>query len=145
MHVSVPVALVVIGTLVVVLAAMYVARQLLVSRQRGSFECALWRRALTGREGWQLGLMRFGTERLRWYRAFSLRVSPEVTIRRGEIRDIVRTPVGQTVEGMEPQMLIEVETTGGDTARLLVSRSAASGLMAWIEAAPAGHLGRGGD
>lgn len=145
MHVDVPITLVVVGALLVLVAAIFLARQFVVSRHRGSFECILWRRALTGRPGWQLGLMRYGTERLRWHRAFSLRVRPEVTIRRSDILDLTRTPVPPAVEGMEPHVLIEVSTIGGRTHRLLVAQSAASGLLAWIEAAPAGYLVRGAD
>lgn len=140
MHVDVPIALVVIGTSVVLLAAVYLLRQLLVARRRGSFECTLQRRALTGRVTWQLGLMRYGTERLRWYRAFSLRIRPELVLRRGEILDIDRSPVAPAVEGMEPHLEVRVLMSDGSSHRLLVARSAASGLLAWLEAAPAGSL-----
>ncbi len=146
MHVDVPITLVVIGTFCVLLAVLYVVRQLLVSRSLGSFECAVLRRGhVTRREGWQNGLMRFGIERLRWYRAFSLRVRPELTIDRREILDLERTEVDAVVEGMEPHVLIEMRMSTGRAHRLLVARSAAAGLLAWLEAAPAGFMRRGTD
>src|SRR5690625_6617510 len=68
--VSIPILLAVIGMLIVVLALAVVARQLVVSRQRGAFECSIHRRSLVGGSSWQHVLMRFGTDRLRWFRAF---------------------------------------------------------------------------
>lgn len=146
MHVDVPITLVVIGTFCVLLAVVYVLRQVLVSRARGAFECTVHRRgALLRHVGWQSGLMRFGIERLRWYRAFSLRVSPELTIDRREILDLDRTVVDAGVDGLEPCELIDVRMADGRSHRLLASREAASGLLAWLEAAPAGFLRRGTD
>ncbi|MGO3209722.1 MAG: DUF2550 family protein, partial [Brachybacterium sp.] len=75
---SIPILLLGVGMLVVVAALLVVLRQVLVSRRRGAFECTLRRRGLVGGTSWQHGLMRFGNDRLRWFRAFSLRVRPEV-------------------------------------------------------------------
>lgn len=146
MHVDAPITLVVVGASGVLLVVLYVVRQFLVSRRLGSFECAVLRRgSVTRREGWQNGLMRFGIDRLRWYRAFSLRVRPELTIDRREILDIERTEIETAVEGLEAHVLIDMRMFGGTTHRMLVARSAASGLLAWLEAAPAGFLRRGTD
>lgn len=143
-HVSVPIILVVIGTLAVVLAGLYMARQFVVSRRLGAFECSLWRRGILGRDAWQLGLMRYGFDSLRWYRAFSFRIRPEVTVRRGAIVDIERHTVDTEIEGMEDYELLDLRMTDGPRVRLLVGRSAASGLLAWLEAAPAGSVVRRG-
>lgn len=144
-HVSVPIILVVVGALVVLLAVLYTARQFVVARRLGGFECSLWRRALIGRDAWQLGLMRYGLDSLRWYRAFSLRIRPEVTVRRRDIVDLDRREVPATVEGLEDYELIDVRTADGTRTRLLVGRSSAAGLLAWLEAAPAGSVVRGID
>lgn len=146
MHVDVPITLVVIGTFVVVLAVLYVARQMIVAHRTGGFECAVLRRGpLSPRPSWQSGLMRFGIERLRWYRAFSLSPRPELTIDRRAILDLERTTVPTSVEGMEPHVLIDVRMEGGASHRILVAQSAASGLLAWLEAAPAGFMHRYSD
>ena len=86
---SIPILLVGVGMLVVVAALVLVLRQLLGSRSRGAFECSLQRRGIVGGERWQHGMMRFGTDRLRWFRAFSLRLGPEVVIRRGDRKSVV--------------------------------------------------------
>lgn len=145
MHVNVPITLVVVGTFVVLLALVYLARQFLVSRRQGSFECTLWRRAITGREGWQLGLMRYRTDRLRWYRAFSLGLRPEVTIRRDEIADIDRGPVVPRAGGADAYVVLDLLLTDGRTRRMLMARSSSAGLLAWLEAAPAGYVITGAD
>lgn len=146
MHtVSVPWILVICGTLVVVLAALYLIRQLVVAHQRGAFECTLQRRSLLGRRPtWQLGLMRYGTRQLSWYRAFSLRIRPEVTIARERVVALERLSE-EPGHGGEPHVLLELRMADGQTRRMLLARSAASGLMAWMEAAPAGSLRVGTD
>lgn len=145
-HLEVPIILVVIGTFVVLLAALFLGRQFVVARARGSFECLLWRRAVTtGRPGWQLGVMRYGTERLRWFRAFSMRVRPEVSIRRSGIADVERRSVQTPLPDVEPQVLLIVRMDDGSEHRMLLESSAASGVMAWFEAAPAGSLVSGTD
>src|SRR5699024_4943033 len=83
--VSIPILLAVIGMLIVVLALAVVARQLVVSRQRRAFECSIHRRSLVGGSSWQHGLMRLGTDRLRWLRASSMPPRPEVVLRRSVI------------------------------------------------------------
>lgn len=144
MHVNVPIILVVIGTFIVVLALVVVGRQLVVSRPRGGFACSVWRRNLLGHVGWQQGLMRFGTDRLRWYRAFSLWPAPEVMIRRTEVVDLQRRTVPTQIEGMDPQTHMILGTSGGRSIRLVADSGSASAIIAWLEAAPIGS-GRHGD
>src|SRR5699024_6253075 len=88
--VSIPILLVGFGVLIVVVASAVLVRHLLVVRHTGSVECSIHRRSLMGGESWQHGLMRFGTHRLRWFRAFSVRLGPDLVIRRSEIDDVER-------------------------------------------------------
>ncbi|WP_058234257.1 DUF2550 domain-containing protein [Devriesea agamarum] len=133
-----PTALVVVGALLCLLAGVYVVRQFWISRQRGSLECAIWRRS-AWKHGWQFGLMRYGTLSLRWYRAFSLRPWPSVVIRRNDIQDMTRRLVDSGHPGIEPHCFVELTRFDGRTLRLLMSRPAYNGLAAWMEAAPAGE------
>src|SRR5690625_3715574 len=107
--VSIPILLAVIGMLIVVLALAVVARQLVVSRQRGAFECSIHRRSLVGGSSWQHGLMRFGTDRLRWFRAFSMRLRPEVVLRRSEIREVSRRRLAAQLPEGEDCYLVTFE------------------------------------
>jgi len=135
---SIPILLAVIGMLIVVLALAVVARQLFVSRQRGAFECSVHRRSLVGGPTWQHGLMRFGTDRLRWFRAFSMRLRPEVVLRRSEIREVSRRRLAAQLSEGEDSYLVTFELQGGRTLEAIVDLPSGAALNAWLEAAPTG-------
>lgn len=139
---SIPILLVGIGMLFVVLVVLLlvVARQLLVSRRRGAFECTVRRRGLVGGSSWQHGLMRFGTDRLRWFRASSLRLRPEVVLRRSEIQDVTRQNLPPQIEDAEGRCLIEFSLRGGREISAIVDMSSGAALNSWLEAAPTGSV-----
>ncbi len=136
---SIPIVLVAIGVLVLVLLLALIARQLLVSRSQGSFECILLRRTLMG-SGWQQGLMRFGTDRLRWFHAFSLRLSPSVVIKRSAILDVSRQRIPSQIEDVEDTCLVELRMRDGSEYRFVVDLLSGAALNAWLEAAPTGMV-----
>ncbi|ATG51706.1 hypothetical protein CFK38_09345 [Brachybacterium vulturis] len=139
---SIPILLLGIGMLVVVLAAVLLLglRQLLVSRSRGAFECTVRRRGLVGGSSWQHGLMRFGTDRLRWFRAFSVRLRPELVLRRSEIGDVSRQRLPAQIEGGEEQYLIEFTLRDGREVSAIVDLASGAALNSWLEAAPTGSV-----
>ncbi len=137
---SIPVLLVGIGVLFVVLAAAVIGRQLLVSRQRGAFDCTLRRRGLTGPESWQRGLMRFGTDRVRWFRAFSMRLSPSAVIRRADIAEMTRRRLPAQVDGDEDACLVVFHLRNGQELQAIVDLPAGAALNSWLEAAPTGMV-----
>ena len=135
---SIPILLMGIGMLFVVAAMILVGRQVAFSRQRGSFECTLQRRGLVGRSGWQHGLMRFGSDRLRWFRAFSLRLTPEVVIRRADILEVSRRRMPSRIPGEEESYLVEFSLRDGRSILAIVDLVSGAALNSWIEAAPTG-------
>src|SRR5690625_4405958 len=137
---SIPILLGGIGMLFVALVVvlLLVTRQVLVSRSRGAFECTVRRRGLVGRASWQHGLMRFGTDRLRWFRAFSLRLRPEVVLRRSEIREVSRRRLAAQLPEGEDCYLVTFELQGGRTLEAIVDLPSGAALNAWLEAAPTG-------
>lgn len=137
---SIPILLLGIGMLVVLAALLLVGRQLLVSRRRGGFECTLRRRGLVGVTSWQHGLMRFGTDRLRWFRAFSLRLRPEVVLRRADIRDSARHRLSSQLEGVEDSYLFEFSLRDGREISAIVDLVSGAALNSWLEAAPTGMV-----
>ena len=137
---SIPVLLVGIGVLFVVLAAAVIGRQLFVSRQRGAFDCTLRRRGLTGPESWQRGLMRFGTDRVRWFRAFSMRLSPSAVIRRADIAEMTRKRLPAQVDGDEDACLVVFHLRSGQELQAIVALPAGAALNSWLEAAPTGMV-----
>lgn len=137
---SIPVLLVGIGVLFVVLAAAVIGRQLFVSRQRGAFDCTLRRRGMTGPESWQRGLMRFGTDRVRWFRAFSMRLSPSAVIRRADIAEMTRRRLPAQVDGDEGACLVVFHLRSGQELQAIVDLPAGAALNSWLEAAPTGMV-----
>ena len=138
---SIPILLVGVGMLVVlaVLAVLLVAqRQVLGSRTRGAFECSLQRRGIVGGERWQHGMMRFGTDRLRWFRAFSVRIGPEVVIRRGDIVEVNRRRLPARVEGGQEAYLLEFTLRDRREVHAVVDLVPGAALHSWLEAAPTG-------
>ncbi|WP_114855327.1 DUF2550 family protein [Brachybacterium sp. YJGR34] len=135
---SIPILVLGIGMLLVVAAALVLLRQLAIARRRGAFECTLERRGLVGGAGWQTGLMRFGTDRLRWFRPFSLRLRPEVVIRRADILDVSRRRLPSRVEGGADSYLLEFTLREGRTVRAIVDIVSGAALNSWLEAAPTG-------
>lgn len=135
---SIPILLLGVGMLVVVVALLVVLRHGLVSRRRGAFECTLRRRGLVGGSSWQHGLMRFGNDRLRWFRAFSLRVRPEVVIRRTDILDVSRRRLPSRVDGGDDSYLLEFDLRGGREVSAIVDLVSGAALNSWLEAAPTG-------
>ncbi|MDN5685507.1 MAG: DUF2550 domain-containing protein [Brachybacterium sp.] len=137
-HLSIPILVLGIGMLVLVLALLVVGRQVVLARQRGAFECSLQRRGLVGGSSWQHGQMRFGTDRLRWFRAFSLRLRPEVVIRRSQILDVSRRRLPARIVGEEDSYLVEFALRGDRTILATVDLVSGAALNSWIEAAPTG-------
>lgn len=137
---SIPILILGIGMLFVVVALLLVLRPLVVSRRRGAFECTLQRRGLVGGTSWQHGLMRFGNDRLRWFRAFSLRVRPEVVIRRVDLVDVSRRRLPAQVEGGEDSYLLEFSLRGGRQISAIVDLVSGAALNSWLEAAPTGTV-----
>ncbi|GAA1487297.1 DUF2550 family protein [Brachybacterium sacelli] len=137
-HLNIPILVLGIGMFVLVLALVLVGRQVALARQSGAFECTLKRRGLVGGSSWQHGQMRFGTDRLRWFRAFSLRLRPEVIIRRSEILDVTRRRLPARIVGDEDSYLLEFSLRGERTILATVDLVSGAALNSWIEAAPTG-------
>src|SRR5699024_11890135 len=135
---SIPILLVGVGMFVVAAALVLVLRQLLVSRTRGAFECSLQRRGIVGGERWQHGMMRFGTDRLRWFRAFSVRIGPEVVIRRGDIVEVNRRRLPARVEGGQEAYLLAFTLRDRREVHAVVDLVPGAALNSWLEAAPTG-------
>ncbi|MGY5764892.1 DUF2550 family protein [Brachybacterium sp. DNPG3] len=139
-HVSIPILLVGIGVLIVVLALFVVARHLLVYRRPGTIECDLSRRGLVGGKAWQHGVVRFSTERIRWYRMASLHPGSSLSLRRSDIQDVQRRDLPVRVEGAPVECLVTLLLVDGREVQAIVEREATPVLTAWLEAAPTGQV-----
>lgn len=138
---SIPILLVGVGMLVVVaVLVLAVARRVRVLRLPATVECALRRRSLSGEEVWSTGLLRFGTDRLRWYATLSLRPGPELVIRRSQIVDVERHRLVPLDQEAEDRYRVDVRLRDTEERQLVLDPSSAAVLTAWLEAAPTGAV-----
>lgn len=139
-HVSIPILLLGIGVLIVVCALLVLGRHLFVYRRPGAIECDLRRRGLVGGKAWQHGVVRFGTERIRWYHMASLRPGPSLSVRRSEIVDVRRRELPVRVEGTPVECLVTLTLADGREVQAIAERGATAALTAWLESAPTGQV-----
>lgn len=118
--------------------AVTVRRRLLV-RRLGAFDCS----ARHAGRAWSLGVARYGSDRLEWFRVFSLSPRPRSTWERaGLILLGSREPEPAESAVLLPAAVVVECTIEGSPLLLAMSRDAYTGLSSWLEAAPPGQLGR---
>ncbi|AEE46921.1 DUF2550 domain-containing protein [Cellulomonas fimi] len=122
-----------IGAAALVLAAvlLWVSRVHALERRVGSFRCAVGRST----EGpWSLGVAQYGSQRLYWWRRWSLRPRPSVRWDRAGLSVVERT------QGTHPSgaafVVVTCRCGGGDEVHLMMAPDAYAGLTSWIEATP---------
>lgn len=134
------VAVALILVLVTPLVFLY-ARRRWLTRQGGTFDCAMRRYENASGLGWSLGMGRYRGEELQWFRAFSFSLRPKVRLHRGFIRSMgTKEPTrAESLVLFDDSCIITVrEITTGRDYNFGVDRDAAMALMSWIEAAPPG-------
>lgn len=128
---------------VVVVPLLWLAlRRRWLDRRGGLFECA--RRVDIGgpRERWSLGFARYNGEDLEWFRAISLSLHPRVRlVRRATVALETRDPgQAEALTLYAGQRVVRLQATPetGEPGihELAMDAGAATGLLAWLEAAP---------
>nr|WP_269204542.1 DUF2550 domain-containing protein [Motilibacter deserti] len=121
------------------LAALAIRRRM-IQRRGGTFDCSMRKRSRPAPKGWMLGVGRYATDTVEWYRVFSYSPRPRQVIER---RDIVvlsrRAPDAAEALALLPGAVIVECTSGGQTLELGMSADALTGFLAWLEAAPPGQ------
>jgi Protein of unknown function (DUF2550) len=121
-------------------ACVIAVRRTLIERGGGSVDCGLRR----GRDRrWRLGLAAYRPEELRWYPIFGIRLRPREVFDRRTLGVVSRRPADQAeVTSLGPGTVI-VECDAGEAAgriELALGQDALTGFLAWLEAAPPGHV-----
>lgn len=130
---------------VIVVAALLVigvlaGRRWSLRRRWATFECSM-RPDPTGQRsgrggGWALGVGAYGDGVLRWYRLFSLRMRPCLTLDRREL-DLVsrRHPAGNESRALIPGHVVVAVTHAERALELAMRPEAVMSLTAWVETA----------
>nr|WP_196790863.1 DUF2550 domain-containing protein [Motilibacter aurantiacus] len=121
------------------LAALAVRRRV-IQRRGGTFDCSLRNRSRSAPKGWMLGVGRYATDTVEWYRVFSYSPRPRQVVQR---RDLVvlsrRAPDAAEALALLPGAVIVECSSGGEVLELGMSPDALTGFLAWLEAAPPGQ------
>jgi hypothetical protein len=141
--------LVLLLAVVAVVAVGIASRRLLLGRTGGTVECGL---RASEAAAWRLGLAAYLPDQLRWYSAFGLRLRPNEVFYRSSLSIMGRRPAAQTEAVSIGAGTVVVECKAGPewgsvvpdqeprTVELAMSQEALTGFLAWLEAAPPGHL-----
>lgn len=111
-------------------------RRRLLRRIGGTVDCGL--RAGPGTP-WRLGVASYNGTSLRWYRIFGITLRPDREIsRRGVVVTGRRSPDAREVAVLSSGTLVVTCDDRGELLELAMSEAAATGFLAWLEAAPPG-------
>jgi hypothetical protein len=95
-------------------------------------------RRVPGR-GWAPGFGTFNAGRLAWYRMFSYSPRPHRTLDRAELKvEQRREPVGAERQIFPPSVVILCCQSPDGEVEVAMTRSALTGFLSWLEAAPPG-------
>lgn len=126
--------------IVLVLLLAIVVRRYLLTRDLGSFDCSLRREHgghSTGR--WMLGVARYGSDRLDWYRLFSMSPRPWRSFARARLMILEqRRPQGGEAYSVMAGAVIVRCAYGTLVLELAMTELAYNGLSTWLESAPPG-------
>lgn len=108
-----------------------------LARNGGIFDCEL-NLGTEDAPRWVLGVLRYSGEDLEWFRVLALGFRPERTLRRSAARIRAKVqPIENGIDANQRLVRLETETDSGAVAwGLAMDSNAATGLLAWLEAAP---------
>ncbi|WP_432487588.1 DUF2550 domain-containing protein [Kineococcus sp. SYSU DK018] len=114
-----------------------VVRRRRLSGRLGSFDCSM---RASGSRRWALGVARYETDRLDWYRLFSLSPRPSCSFARGAL-DVTRRRDAEGHErlAVQPEAIVAECRHGGVEVELAMSTDAYTGFASWLESAPPGQ------
>ncbi len=130
-------ALVAAVLLVLLVLGTFVLRRHLLTRSGGTFDCSV-RQDLTGRgNGWSLGVARYESDRLDWFRIFTMDPRPRSSWARHRLVILDRRPPeGPEAYAVLPNAVIVRCAYGGSTLELAMTAPNYDGFATWLESAP---------
>jgi Protein of unknown function (DUF2550) len=117
-----------------------VSRRRFLSRDLGAFDCSLRLGSRESGKGWRLGVARYESDRIDWYRVFSVNPRPAESLVRAEL-DVLerRKPNGQETFAVLAGSIIARCRYRGEQVELAMTDQAYTGFASWMEAAPPGQ------
>ncbi|HEY5421549.1 MAG TPA: DUF2550 domain-containing protein [Marmoricola sp.] len=114
-----------------------IVRRRVLARRGGTFELSHRARTAKVGRGWVLGLGRYTSSTLEWFRIFSLNPRPHQVWQRGDLTYVDRRePGGVEQLSLYPDHVVIRCTSSTGDVELAMSQEALMGFQAWLEAAP---------
>lgn len=131
------------GVIVALLLAFVIVltiRRRYLSRGGPTFDLSINLHPGAEARGWALGVGRYSSNHLEWFRVFSLSPRPRYTFERGRFDvDGRRTPVGKEAFALHAGHVIANVVTDTHVRQLAMSPDALTGMLAWLESSPPGQ------
>jgi hypothetical protein len=117
-----------------------VSRRRFLTRDVGAFDCSLRLGPSATGKGWRLGVARYESDRIDWYRVFSPSPRPAESLVRAEL-DVQerRRPAGQEAFAVLAGSIIARCRYRGELVELAMTEQAYTGFASWLESAPPGQ------
>ncbi len=122
------------------LVAAFVIRRLALQRRGGTFEASLRLKPGSGSDGWTMGIARYESDSILWYRMFSPSMRPKRVLPRSRLQVTGR----HRAEGSTPPSLLMLGTSviecelDGEPLALAMPQAAVMGFLSWLESGPPG-------
>lgn len=144
-----------LALLLVLLAALFTARRIAIGRG-ATFDCSLRTAPAPRAPGddasaadaaharrWSIGVARYGSDRLEWFRVFSLSPRPAMCFERDRFELVAqRVPSVPESRAVLPGVTVVSARYDSGDVDLAMSPEAYTGLASWLEAAPPGRTGQ---
>ena len=131
-----------VAAVLVLVVGVFVLRRFLLSREFGTFDCSLRRDAAGHSAGrWMVGVARYESDRLDWFRIFTWSPRPGRSFARARLVILDRRdPDGPEVYSVVPGSVIVRCAYGAAVLELAMSELAYNGFATWLESAPPGQI-----
>ena len=114
-----------------------IVRRRVLARHGGTFELSHRARTNKSGRGWVLGLGRYTSQSLEWFRIFSLSPRPKYVWSRADLEYTGRRdPGGVEQLSLYPDHVVIRCTSPDGDVELALSQEALMGFQAWLEASP---------
>jgi hypothetical protein len=114
-----------------------IVRRRVLARHGGTFELSHRARSNKAGRGWVLGLGRYTSQSLEWFRIFSLSPRPKYVWSRADLQYVGRRePGGVEQLSLYPDHVVIRCTSPDGDVELALSQEALMGFQAWLEASP---------
>jgi Protein of unknown function (DUF2550) len=119
---------------------MIFTRREIISRRGGTVDVSFRVSTLIPGRGWSPGIARFTGDEMRWYRVFSLSIRPSRTLSRRSlsVRSRRQPETSERLVLPADWIILQCATAAQRPVEIAMARTALTGFMSWIEAAPPG-------